>query len=206
MKLPQSAFVAALLSLVTLARASVSSTNEIKVTSAPTPPFPSVIAAAKAAGIPWQGIDPPLATNTLNPGDSVTALLTLRQRKRSPLQWLVCPGASCGPTLLKQPLPTAGQLFRGCRIFCGIMPKQRQELNYLWEGLLHGTPPTDIKEIKEKLRQRLPAPDKDQSNVQHIDILRDAKKFNYDLSKRAELKAAYLPPAGIFLLNDDQTF
>jgi hypothetical protein len=54
------------------------------------PPFPSVRAAAKAKGIPFEGIDPIRRTQALFPGDSATALVTLHKKGREPTQWLIC--------------------------------------------------------------------------------------------------------------------
>jgi hypothetical protein len=52
-------------------------------------PFPSVIAAAKDAGILCEGVDEPESGSSLFPGDSVTALLTLHEKGHRYLQWLV---------------------------------------------------------------------------------------------------------------------
>jgi hypothetical protein len=83
-------WLAIALASVMPAVAQISVTNgTLKITNGPTAPFPAVIAAAKAAGIPWEGMDKPARANSLLPGDSVTALLTLHQKKQHPLQWLV---------------------------------------------------------------------------------------------------------------------
>ena len=55
----------------------------------PVPPFATTCAAAKTAGIPVTGIDPAAPGGALTPGDSVTGLITLHERKRHPTQWLV---------------------------------------------------------------------------------------------------------------------
>ena len=70
--------------------AQVSATNGIlRITNEPTAPFPTVIAAAKAVGIPWDGFDKPAPTQSLTPGDSVTALLTLHEKGHHRRQWLL---------------------------------------------------------------------------------------------------------------------
>jgi hypothetical protein len=53
-------------------------------------PFPSVVAAAQANRIPLDGIDSLAETNTINPGDSLTALVTLREKGNPRTQWLIC--------------------------------------------------------------------------------------------------------------------
>lgn len=65
---------------------------------APVPPFPAVCAAANASGIPLTGINPPTGGDTLAPGDSVTALVTLHERKHPPTQWLICFQATTNST------------------------------------------------------------------------------------------------------------
>jgi len=55
----------------------------------PIPPFLEVQAAAKAAGIPLDGMDPATNSDALSPGNSVTALITLHQKGNRLTQWLV---------------------------------------------------------------------------------------------------------------------
>lgn len=55
---------------------------------APVPLFPDLRAAATADKIPVDGIAP-AATNSLSPGDSLTALITLHQKGNRRTQWLV---------------------------------------------------------------------------------------------------------------------
>jgi hypothetical protein len=52
-------------------------------------PLPSVIAAAQANGIPLKEMDSFVATNTINPGDSLTVLVTLREKGNRRTQWLI---------------------------------------------------------------------------------------------------------------------
>lgn len=54
----------------------------------PVPPFPEVRTVAKTNDIPLEGIGPPAATNVL-PGDSLTTLITLHQKRNRVTQWLV---------------------------------------------------------------------------------------------------------------------
>ena len=53
----------------------------------PIPPFPELQAAAKAAGIPLEGMSSD--NNSLAPGNSITALITLHQKGNRLSQWLV---------------------------------------------------------------------------------------------------------------------
>ena len=55
----------------------------------PVPPFPELRATATADGIPLDGLAPAASTNTLSPGDSLTALITLHQ-ERKPLEGMAC--------------------------------------------------------------------------------------------------------------------
>jgi hypothetical protein len=55
----------------------------------PVPLFPELHAAATANGIPVDGIVPPTSTNTLSPGDSLTALIVLHQKGNHRTEWLV---------------------------------------------------------------------------------------------------------------------
>jgi hypothetical protein len=55
----------------------------------PVPPFPEVRAAATAHGIPVDGIVPTASSNTLTPGDTLTALITLHQKGSRRTEWLV---------------------------------------------------------------------------------------------------------------------
>jgi hypothetical protein len=52
-------------------------------------PCTAVVAAARANNIPLEKIDPPGETGLLSPGDSVTVLITLRQRGDRRTQWLL---------------------------------------------------------------------------------------------------------------------
>jgi hypothetical protein len=73
---------------VVLAAPSITS-NAIEVVPEPAHPFPTIVSAAKIAGIPCEGIDKPEPATPLSPGDSVTALLTLHEKGHRYLQWLV---------------------------------------------------------------------------------------------------------------------
>lgn len=56
----------------------------------PVPPFPALVAMAKADHIPLQLIEPPVATdNKIMSGDSVTALVTLTEKGARRTQWLL---------------------------------------------------------------------------------------------------------------------
>ncbi|HEV2331290.1 MAG TPA: hypothetical protein VGY56_21110 [Verrucomicrobiae bacterium] len=54
----------------------------------PVPPFPELRTVAKANDIPLEGIGPVTATDVV-PGDSLTALVTLHQKRNRLTQWLV---------------------------------------------------------------------------------------------------------------------
>jgi hypothetical protein len=56
---------------------------------APVAACPALMDAARAANLPLAGIDPPGEAGCLNPGDSVTALVTLFEKGRRPVQWLL---------------------------------------------------------------------------------------------------------------------
>ena len=55
----------------------------------PVPPCAALIAAAQASRIPLDRIDPLVESDQLDPGDSVTALVTLFGKGRGRTQWLV---------------------------------------------------------------------------------------------------------------------
>jgi hypothetical protein len=52
-------------------------------------PFPSAIAAARTNRIPLEGIDSPTDGGMVNPGDSVTALVNLHEKRGHATQWLI---------------------------------------------------------------------------------------------------------------------
>lgn len=56
---------------------------------APIPPCPGLVAAAQARQIPLEKIDPQGEPGSLNPGDSFTGLVTLREKGSGQTQWLV---------------------------------------------------------------------------------------------------------------------
>ena len=53
------------------------------------PLHPALVAAAQTNHIPLEGMDAPTNTGTINPGDSITALLTLHQKEAATSQWLL---------------------------------------------------------------------------------------------------------------------
>ena len=55
----------------------------------PVPLFPEVRAAATVNGIPVDGLAPAATNDTLAPGDSLTALITLHQKGNRQTEWLV---------------------------------------------------------------------------------------------------------------------
>jgi hypothetical protein len=77
-----------LLMLAALLPAAAQDTNLLSRLE-PVPPLPEVGAIAKTDNIPLEGMLCPPNTDTLAPGDSVTALITLHQRKNRRTQWLV---------------------------------------------------------------------------------------------------------------------
>jgi hypothetical protein len=56
---------------------------------APVAACPVLADAARDANLPLAGIDPPGEAGSLDPGDSVTALVTLFEKGRRPAQWLL---------------------------------------------------------------------------------------------------------------------
>ena len=56
---------------------------------APVSPFPALVTAAEASNIPLDRIDPRTETETINPGDSFTALVTLCKKGSPRTQWLL---------------------------------------------------------------------------------------------------------------------
>ena len=63
--------------------------TNLLLTLEPVPPLPELRATASADGIPLEGLVPAAATNTLSPGDSLTALITLHQKENRRTEWLV---------------------------------------------------------------------------------------------------------------------
>ena len=55
----------------------------------PAPLCPSLIAAAQVKRIPLEQIDPQIQTNRLDPGDSMSALITLFEKGKQRSQWLI---------------------------------------------------------------------------------------------------------------------
>jgi hypothetical protein len=55
----------------------------------PVPPFPAAVISAHANKIPVEGIDAIQDGDALNPGDSVTALVTLHEKGTRARQWLI---------------------------------------------------------------------------------------------------------------------
>src|ERR1700740_409801 len=53
------------------------------------PPFPALVNAAQERHIPLERIDPPTKGDTLNPGDSITALVTQNEKNGRRSQWLI---------------------------------------------------------------------------------------------------------------------
>jgi hypothetical protein len=102
---------------------------------------------------------------------------------------------------LEQQLPTPGQLLKGWKIYCGMMPSNRRDLVFLWEYLLPGTsPPINEKDMKEKLRPLLPIENAIIGDVQITQIQRDAKNVGFILPTEPKGKGDYLPPIGIGLM------
>lgn len=64
---------------------------------APASPFGNLEAAARAKRISLKEIDRPAETNELVPGDSVTTLVTLHERRSQLTQWLICFQAVANP-------------------------------------------------------------------------------------------------------------
>jgi hypothetical protein len=99
---------------------------------------------------------------------------------------------------MKESLPTASQVLKGWKINCGIMPKRRQDLAFLWERLCpNKPPPANIQEMQKKLRRLLPVENKNLGDIQITQIQREAKNVGYILPKSPMGNTGYLPPVGI---------
>ena len=115
--------------------------------------------------------------------------------------------AVCDPRLAIEALPTASQLLKGWKIYSGIMPTRRPHLVELWEHLCPNTPPpTNIEEMKKKLRPLLPPENKNIGDVQIRQIQGDAKNVGFILPKSPKKNRSYLPPVGIGLMQADLVF
>jgi hypothetical protein len=55
----------------------------------PIPPCPALVAAARTNNISLEQVDPPVETDIITPGDSITTLVTLCKKDAQPVQWLV---------------------------------------------------------------------------------------------------------------------
>ena len=55
----------------------------------PVEPCVALIAAARTNNIPLDGIDPPAPTNSITAGDTLTALVTLNEKRARRTQWLI---------------------------------------------------------------------------------------------------------------------
>ncbi len=75
--------------LILSANAGAAGAATLATKLAPVPPFPAVCAAAQSAGIPLTGFVPPPPGADWQPGDAVTGLITLHEKKRGVTQWLV---------------------------------------------------------------------------------------------------------------------
>jgi len=62
-----------------------------------------LIAAARTNNIPLEQMDPPVETDIITPGDSITTLITLCKKDAQPVQWLVFLQA-VEPDLTNQPV------------------------------------------------------------------------------------------------------
>jgi hypothetical protein len=73
----------------------------------PIPPFPEIQKAARTMRIPLAGMKPGTDTNTLAPGNSITALITLHQKGHHLTQWLVYFEVVAGTNSAKPEKPMA---------------------------------------------------------------------------------------------------
>jgi hypothetical protein len=80
-----------LLSLILAVRAlgALGGDSNAAVKFRPIPPCSPLVSAAKALQIPTDSIDPAVSTTNLNPGDSISALLTLFEKGGRRTQWLL---------------------------------------------------------------------------------------------------------------------
>jgi hypothetical protein len=67
------------------------------------PPCAALVAAAQARHIPLQQVDPPAGTDDLNPGDSITALVTQFEKGGRRNQWVIYLQALSGEHALQAP-------------------------------------------------------------------------------------------------------
>ena len=72
-----------------MARSPLAEAVDLPSKLAPVAPFPTVSAAAQGAGIPLAGFGTAEPGEALLPGDSVTGLITLHEKKHGLTQWLV---------------------------------------------------------------------------------------------------------------------
>jgi hypothetical protein len=80
----------------------------------PITPLPELVEAAQNRKIPIEGIDPPSATNTLNPGDSATTLFTLFEKGEKKTQWVLLIEADApGPQEKKHAPPAPVVVYAG---------------------------------------------------------------------------------------------
>ncbi len=86
-----------LIGLLTVRLCSAGGTAGFNARLEPTPPFPGLQAAARAKGIPLEGVDRPGASEALSPGDSVTTLITLHEKGHRRTQWVIYLEAVAAP-------------------------------------------------------------------------------------------------------------
>jgi hypothetical protein len=97
--------------------------------------------------------------------------------------------------VMKQPLPSAGQLVRGWKINCGVLPDRRADLIYLWYKVYpKEPPPKSIPEMKKALAREFPITDRRAEDLQPVQVLREAENLGYKLPRQ---KGQNAPPAGV---------
>lgn len=96
-------------------------------------------------------------------------------------------------------LPSAGQLLRGWKVHCGIVPPDGStELQSLWRAF-HGTQPMPRKrgEVELALRPYLGKPDATRAAIQIVVIQREATRMGFKLPRQSNRNCL---PAGIGIM------
>jgi hypothetical protein len=89
-------------------------------------------------------------------------------------------------------LPSAGQLLRGWKIHCGLLPERKRDLLLLWQAVFGNKPmPKTPSAIERALRPHLGRAKEKAADVQIIQIVREAKNLGFNLPRQA--KGSCLP-------------
>lgn len=116
----------------------------------------------------------------------------------SPLEKMICTDCSIASER-GEPLPSAGQLLRAWKIKCGIVPDRKDDLEFLWAGLVGGPMPSSRAAIERSLRPSLGEPRSKAADVQIKQIQQAAKNLGFTLPKQATRNCL---PAGCEVVPD----